>query len=205
VPTDIPDGVTKLGPGDVFSTGQQGTLGAGVAFDLDIWGINQGSSSATHFKVDAAGNKIGGPDTVPLDDNPGLQDGHKPHPYTYSDFTGFGLRNFTNPHGTYTWIQPGCKQGQTKWLAVYWDSATPAGTAITLSARSADDLTKLKQAAWTKPYPKSPADLSKAPGPLKPNPADYLEVNFELTTTNELSPKLKSFQITYECVTGTPT
>ena len=31
-----------------------------------------------------------------------------PQPYTYSDFTGFGLRNFTRPAGTYTYVIQGC-------------------------------------------------------------------------------------------------
>ena len=45
------------------------------------------------------------------------------------------------------------------------------------------------------------ADLDNAmriaPGPLDPNPADYVEVQFVLKTTNDQSPKLKSFAIAF--------
>jgi hypothetical protein len=202
IPVDIPDGVTMLGVADFVKTTQVGTLGAGVAIDLDIWGINQGSSSATHIKVDPMGN-ITAPvmtDVVPLDDNPTLPDTQKPHPYTYSDFTGFGLRNFTNPHGQYLYRQMGCGNHNTEWLKVTWDADTPPGTAVTLRARAADDVMGLASATSTGPYTQSPADLSMMPGPLAPNPAGYLQVQFDLTTSDKATtPRLKSFSIIYEC------
>jgi hypothetical protein len=215
IPTDIPDGViTPFAVSDVMligtAGGQHTTTGAGVAVDLDIWGVNQTSSSAIHFKVDAMGKQVGQPDVIPLDDKPSApetfcgQSNCKPHPYTYSDFTGFGLRNFTNPHGVYRWVQSGCTKGKTRWLHVYWDAATPAGTKIAVAARAADTQAALAAATWTGAYTTSPADLAKAPGPLKPNPADMLQVEFDFTTTTDVSPKLKSFQITYECVTDGP-
>jgi hypothetical protein len=215
-PTDIPDGVTLLGAESTFPTGQSGTLGAGVANDLDVWGINQGTSTATHFNVDKDGKVVGQPDTVPLDDKPeadenfckSTQDTCKPHPYTYSDFTGFGLRNFTVPNGIYSWIQPGCLGGKkTRWLKVYWDAITPGGTEISVQARSAHDKDDLSAASYTGKFKVSPADLlvKQAPGPLDPNPADYLQVEFQFSTdNNEVSPKLKSFQIVYECMEGGP-
>ena len=213
IPVDIPDNTTNLLAADsVFTTNQGGTLGAGVASNLDIWGINQGSSSATHFTVDATGQVTGAPDTVPLDDKPNApetfcgQGQCKPHPYTYSDFTGFGLVNFTNPKGYYSLIQKGCGQGQkTRWYAVVWDEDVPNGTEITMVARSAATLDDLKVAPFTGSYTASPADLLVAPGPLTPNPADYLEVQFVLTTSTDASPKLKSFAIAFACEDDTPT
>lgn len=207
IPVDIPDSTTSLmSATSVFSTEQNGTLGAGVAANLDIWGVNQGTSSATHFTVDAAGNVTGPPDQVPLDDKPAAAEGFcgmaqcKPHPYTYSDFTGFGLVNFTNPKGYYSLIQKGCGEGQkTRWYAVEWDSAVPAGTEVAMVARSAKTVDELKNAAFTGPYGTSPANLLAAPGPLDPNPADYIEVQFVLKTSNELSPKLKGFAIVFAC------
>lgn len=196
IPTDLPDGTTNLTT--FYSTGGRlGTLGAGVAIDLDIWGIQQNDRSAVHFDVDAAGNVMnaGSPDRVPLDD------GHTPDPYTYSDFTGFGLRNFTNPRGTYSWIQQGCPTSRTRWKKIVWDADTPMGTAIKVRARSADDVAGLSGAPFTGGYTISPADLSMAPGPLMPNPARFMQVEFELTSTDRaLTPALKSFQIVFECV-----
>lgn len=200
IPYDVPDGVTMLpAAGNAWDTTQGMTTGAGVAFDGDVWGINQNSSSAVHFKVDAQGNVVGGPDVVPLDDRPNVPDG-KPNPYTYSDFTGFGLRNFTNPQGYYAWVQEGhCAPGKTRFERVEWDAFTPAGTSITLSVRTADDIGTLENAPWIAAWESSPAVLSSPPGPLDPNPTNYIEVLFELTTQNDDSPKLKSFEIVAFC------
>jgi len=195
IPTDIPDGTTALT--SFYLTGRIGTLGSGVAIDLDIWGIQQNDRSAVHFDVDAQGNVMnaGNPDRVPLDD------GHTPDPYTYSDFTGFGLRNFTNPRGTYTWIQPGCGNAKTRWRKIIWDADTPMGTSVRVRARSADDQSLLPAATYTGSYTTSPADLMVAPGPVIPNPARFLQVEFDLQTMDRaLTPALKSFQIVYECV-----
>lgn len=210
IPTDIPDAVSTLvSATSVFTTGQSGTLGAGVASNLDVWAVNQGSSSAAHFKVDAIGNVSGAPDIISLDDKAGSPSGYcptpnggdcRPNPYTYSDFTGFGLVNFTSPKGYYSWIQEGCGTGaQTRWYAVEWDGATPTGTTITVVARTADTLAELANAPFTGAYETSPANLLVAPGPVMPNPANYIEVRFVLTTTGTESPKLKGFAVAFAC------
>jgi len=213
VSIDIPDSATTtLGPGDMFASTQLGMTGAGVASDLDVWGVNQSNSSVVHYGVDADGNVISGPDVIPLDDKPNAPEDFcptaticKPHPYTYSDFTGFGLRNFTIPQGYYAWIESGsCPPGDTMFLQVLWDSEEPPDTSITLRARSSDYLSSLSTATWTGNYTSSPADLAIAPGPLSPNPTNHIEVMFELKTISEESPKLKSFQIVYQCETTGP-
>jgi hypothetical protein len=46
----------------------------------------------------------------------------------------------------------------------------------------------------------SPADLSAAPGPLAPNPAGFLQVEFILTTTAKgTTPALRSFTVVHDC------
>jgi hypothetical protein len=207
IPTDLPDQVsTLLASTAVFPTGQGGTLGAGVASNLDVWGVNQGASSATHFTVDGNGDISGAPDTIPLDDKP--QAGNdfcplgncKPQPYTYSDFTGFGLVNFTSPKGYYAWIQDGCGgSAKTHWYAVAFDADVPQDTTVTVAARAADSLADLEKASFTGEYSKSPAELTAAPGPLPANPARYIQVRFTLATNGVTSPKLKGFQIAYSC------
>ena len=202
--------------GSVFSTaGGIVTLGAGVAADLDIWGVNQANSAgsakttnATHFKVDAMGNVTAptAADQVRLDDN-GLTPGGVAHqavyPYTYSDFTGFGLRNFTNPHGSYSYVWTGCGVAKTKWLKITWDADTPPGTAISVKARSSDDKSTFSAAPYTGNYTASPADLQNAPGPVMPNPSGFLQVEFDLTTSDKsATPALKSYTVIYECVNG---
>ena len=193
-----------------LDTKASGTLGAGVAADLDIWGINQTSSSATHFKVDSTGTQTG-IDQIDLNDDAHLptvvnvaQIHHQPPvPYTYSDFTGFGLRNFTNPRGFYTYKIEGCGAGKTKWLKVVWDASVPQGTSLSVKARSADTSMGLDSATYTAPYSMSPGDLQAAPGPVMPNPSGWLQVEFDLSTTaNNVTPALKSFNVVYECVGG---
>jgi hypothetical protein len=208
IPTNIADGVTNLTATNVFSTaGGAGTIGTGVAADLDIWAVNHGSHSATHFKVDALGNVTppAAADQVRLDDNllGGGAAHTAPNPYTYSDFTGFGLRNFTNPRGTYTWRQLGCGPGKTKWLKLTWDADTPPLTKLVARVRSADDTTALGSATSYGDFATSPAELELPPGPVMPNPSGYLEVEFVLSTMDKnLTPALKSFSIVYECVNG---
>jgi len=218
IPANIPDGLTMMTTGDFFTATQHGTLGAGVAIDLDIWGINQSEGSAVHFKVDAMGNvqNAASPDLVPLEDKPAATETYcaspasgqcKVHPYTYSDFTGFGLRNFTNPRGTYSWTQVGCGAGKSKWIKVLWDADIPVATNITMRARSSDNNATLINATFTGNYPStmtgagSSADLSQAPGPVLPNPSGFLQVEFDLTTQDKSkTPALKSFQILWECL-----
>ena len=94
----MPDGTSAYPVAtNLFLTYQLTTVGAGVAADRDIRAVNQGSSSLTHFRVDVAGNVLNAasPDQIPLDDHPTLPDNPKPHPSTFSDFTGFGFRSFT--------------------------------------------------------------------------------------------------------------
>ena len=207
IPTSLADQVSSLvAATSVFPTGQSGTLGAGVASNLDVWGVNQNTSSATHFTVDANGDIVGPPDTIPLDDKPNSGPDFcplgacKPTPYTYSDFTGFGLVNFTSPKGYYAWTQAGCAgNAQTHWYAVAFDADVPPDTSVTVAARGADSVADLQKASFTGEYSISPAGLLGAPGPLAKNPAKYLQVRFTLSTNGVISPKLKGFQLAYAC------
>ncbi len=185
------------------------TIGVGVAPDLDLWAVNQASSTLTHFAVDSAGNvtaPMAAIDEVKLDDNiAGFGHSHTlPKPYTYSDFTGFGLRNFTAPRGVYTWTQPGCGGSvKTRWLKVVWDDDAPMGTALSVRVRSSDT-NNFGGATFTGNYTTSPADLSQAPptgaGPVMPNPSNFLQIEFDFSSLDHIStPRLKSFQVLYEC------
>ena len=181
------------------------TLGVGVANDLDIWGVNQSDSSLTHYTVAATTADLTPADKVVLSDNPRLAGGQQPNPYTYSDFTGFGLRNFTNPRGYYQWTQVGCSNGQagkTKWVSVVWDADVPNNTGVVVRVRSADDIATLNAATFSTPFTMTPADLTLPPA-LMPNPSGYLQVEFDLSTMQkDVTPTLKGFQIIYECPNG---
>ncbi|HLL02834.1 MAG TPA: hypothetical protein VK539_19785 [Myxococcaceae bacterium] len=120
--------------------------------------------------------------------------------YTYSDFTGYQLRNFTAPQGTYrqTFSSEDCGI-DTIWRFVSWDATVPPKTSIQLFVTSANDLNDLNNPALRKgPFTTSPADLRTA-GVAK---GRYLRVEFVLKSDdrqNQVSPKLKSFDVNYEC------
>ena len=190
------------------------TIGAGVDTDQNIWGISYGGSVATRIKVDAMGNMTK-PDTtggtagkscpVGAGDRCALNftgTSTSADPYTYSDFTGFGLRNFTNPKGTWSIVKLGCGTQDTNWEKVIWDADVPANTTLTVrSGKTA--VPDASWGPWTGGYTTSPADVKVAPGPMMPNPAPYMEVEFDFATTDRAAtPRLKSMSIAYECIIG---
>ncbi|MSP60355.1 MAG: hypothetical protein EXR72_08440 [Myxococcales bacterium] len=190
------------------------TIGAGVDTDQNIWGVSLSGSVATRIKVDQngamtkpdiAGGQPGMSCPVGAGDRCALkfQSNPDPQPYTYSDFTGFGLRNFTNPKGFYAWAQKGCNQGDTKWVKVNWNAEVPPGTKLTLRARSGNTpIPDNTWGAWSSEFTASPADLKGNP-PLLPNPAPYLQIQFDLSTQDKTTtPKLKGFEIVFLCANG---
>ncbi len=164
--------------------------GVGVDFDGNVWGISHNDSLVTKMEVDAQGDVL---DPTLGQMTPGE------NPYTYSDFTGYGLRVFTNPHGWWSVIFEGCGGNDTEWLAVDWTEYEPTGTAIMMRARTGVDPTIMGTYgdAWETP----PADLDQPPqGPLVPNPAPYLQLKFELFSDGqENTPSLDSLQVTWSC------
>ncbi len=189
------------------------TIGAGLDREQNVWGISYGGSVATRIEVDSAGNMtppdlagggagsgcpVGGGDRCALQ----LAGHPEPNPYTYSDFTGFGLRNFTSPKGFYSYVQKGCPGNDTQWARITWDADVPVGTTLTVRARSGKAPTPDNTwGDWTPPFSTSPAVLDAVSGPLSPNPADHLQVEFDFATTNfHTTPKLKGFTIDFICL-----
>jgi hypothetical protein len=200
--------------------GGSGGRGVGVDRDQNIWGISISASTATRIKVDQMGTMAVpdlnsppmGNNLCPAGDRCPYADRQNaaPGPYTYSDFTGFGLRNFTRPKGYYRYTQKGCVNGDgapddTRWVTVHWDADTPLNTSIAVRARSgntpAPDQT---WGAWTADFLVSPADLVNGM-PLTPNMKDdgYLQVEFSFTTMDRnAAPRLKAFDVRWECPTN---
>src|SRR5262249_53815493 len=90
--------------------------GAGVDVQQNIWAISSGPAIATRIVVDQNGNPTA-PDLTGSPGGAGCPVGKGDFcglgmksvdqgvtGYTYSDFTGFGLRNFTTPKGEYTFV-----------------------------------------------------------------------------------------------------
>ncbi|MBI4701890.1 MAG: hypothetical protein HY744_12180 [Deltaproteobacteria bacterium] len=197
VPQEIPDGdqpwATAVGMGGTRLDVHMGSTmrGVGVDFSGHVWGISHDASTAKRIDLDKLGDPVDLGKNVfstPVGTNP----------YTYSDFTGYGLRNFTRPQGTYRYLVKGCDSKYTNWLWVEWSGQEPEGTNIRLRARSGEEPKSLGE--WFGYWETSPAKLADAPGPLKPMPAKYIQIELELSTEdNEATPILESFKIVRDC------
>ena len=191
------------------------TAGAyGVGIDADQHVVSVDSNNVTRTKIDMNGDFMQpdinsppkGNNKCPAGDRCELNAGA----YTYSDFTGFGLRNFTRPQGTYTYVFKGCEdmnQGnsRTDWYAVRFDSDVPPNTTLSLRVRSGSTVTPdMSWGAWTPATTVSPLDL-QAGKILIPNGPDqdtayYLQIEFTLKTNDRTTtPKLKNVNVAFKC------
>jgi hypothetical protein len=120
----LPSGDLDTSP--VCSVGTLGGRGPIVGKGNNIWTINTSSNSVSQYDNDC--NFIS---TIPV--------GRAP--YTYSDATGFGARNQTDPTGIWTVITDSGNVG-TEWDLFSWNTepqgSEPAGTTITVEVRTAD-------------------------------------------------------------------
>jgi streptogramin lyase len=171
-------------------------VGAGVDFDGDIWTVNQATSNISRLHVDQTtlepaahpmtGNIV---DVFPVGRNP----------YTYSDFTGLGLRTVTRPSGEYTIPIQGCMgTDEAHWIALNWDATTPPDTAVELYVRAGNDLATLNAQPQYGPWTVSPADLQMPPGPVPDS--RYLLVTIRLLSNdNEATPIVHAFSVDWAC------
>ena len=178
-----------------WKTTAQTVIGAGVDFDGNIWGVGHANDTASRLDVDAQGNVVQPPtgttNNVKLGRNP----------YTYSDFTGYGLINFVRPQGRWSYVHQPCPAGsKAKWTKVIWHATTPPGTDVVLRVRTGD--TETTFGSWAGPFNKSPADIAPgAPQAPSPNPSYMMQVEFTLTSADKTtSPTLHDYAVAYTCV-----
>ncbi|MCK5796671.1 MAG: hypothetical protein KAI47_05790, partial [Deltaproteobacteria bacterium] len=163
-------------------------VGVGVDFAGNIWAISNANDVASRLDV----NKNGNPLTPPTGTTKTVKVGVGP--YTYSDFTGFGLRTFTRRGGQYIYqvACPGAQPGSFD--AVSFKATLPPGTSISLDVRKGQADGTF--GAWSSPYTTSPADITK----VTPAKASRLQVRFKLqSTTADKTPTLHEFTVRYRC------
>ncbi len=163
-------------------SGQQ-PVGVGVSFDGSIWAICRGN--------DLAGR---------LDPATGTWSEHPTgrSPYTYSDFVGFGLNVFAEPRGRYNFVVEGCATGTQTWTGASYRAEIPAGTSVSVFARSADVITDLAAQPWIGPFDANPVDFTMAPGPVPPG--RYLQVELRLATTDRMAaPRVFAIDVAGAC------
>jgi len=118
--------------------------------------------------------------------------------YTYSDFTGYQLRKFTAPRGTYRKDFEGCSD-MTGWRTLNWDADVPTGTTLQVFVKVAATRAELDNTAVMRygPYTSSPIDLAALMIPK----ARWIRVEFVLQSNNGAStPVLKGFDLNWSCV-----
>ncbi|MFH1131870.1 MAG: hypothetical protein V1754_11085 [Pseudomonadota bacterium] len=164
------------------------TIGVGVDFSGNVWAVSYYANMASRLDVDSTGDPIlpatGQTNTVRVGE----------HPYTYSDFTGFGLKTFTRPQGRYTY-QLSCENSElATWKKVSWKTTTPPNTSVTVQVRSGDSETSFGQ--WIGPSDTSPWTLNT----LVPNPSMLLQIEFLLERKDTTdTPVLHDFTVEYSC------
>lgn len=125
----LPSGDLSTTPAcSVNTLGERGPI---VGKGGRIWTINTGSNSISQYDKNCIFIS-----TIPVGRSP----------YTYSDATGFGARNQTDPTGIWTVVNDGGSSG-TEWDMISWNNepegVVPTGASITVEARAADSVAGL--------------------------------------------------------------
>jgi len=164
------------------------SIGVGLDSNNDIWVNNFGNSTGNAMRISRDGGTVL---------YTASQAGNL---YTYSDFTGYQLRHFTAPRGTFQRDYSGCS-AQSIWGPVSWTGTTPPNTSIQLFVKVANVLADLDNTNVQQygPFNTSPADLQAAGVPR----GHYLRVLFILRSIDHQStPVLTSFSVDEQCPVG---
>ncbi len=148
--------------------------GVGIANDGNIWAACNTTNNSNRLRPDGA--VIG---TV------GVGAG----PYSYSDLTGFQLRNFTARQGYFRKVFD-CGFANCSFDRVSWTTTNPAGTTVTMRFRTSAD--GVVWTDWTLEYAATPADIAVPLG-------RYLQAEIRMTTTeDEISPTFTALDIAWQ-------
>ncbi|MFT3835580.1 MAG: hypothetical protein QM723_01110 [Myxococcaceae bacterium] len=183
---DAETGAVKPYPGgdfiDVTDSNTNTSIGVGIDGDGQPW-VNMYSGNAVKFD-----NTSG---TV-------LRTAQQPAGlYTYSDFTGYELRKFTAPKGTYYKDFTGCDP-MSSWGPLTFTGVTPPGTSIQAFIKVGSSIADLNNPAVMTygPFTTSPVDLVAAGVPK----GLYARVSFVLQTSNpQNAPTLMSYALSWKC------
>jgi len=161
-------------------------VGMAIDFDTMVWAIDMNGSKAN--KIDPKTYAVG---SVNVDSGP----------YTYSDMTGYQLRNAAAPFGKYRQMFKGCGEG-TNWKTLSFDAKTGPMTTITVRVRTGKTVDELGAASWKVaaklPPDTPPVDLNKVLG--DESKKNYLQVEFVLESSSATTtPILSSITVNSFC------
>ncbi len=170
------------------------TIGVGIDRNGACWAIsrNDGYQAGSATRITPGGNM----DSFPV----GLM------PYTYSDFTGFGLSTVTRPSGWYNMIVAGCEDQDpdnppdvtTDWTFLTWSEIEPPGTNVRMRIKVADTVADLDTAQWFGPYdaPSPGVDLDAEGVP----DANFMLLQVLLSSTDPaMTPSFLGFDLEFDC------
>jgi hypothetical protein len=174
-------------------TGGKSNQSIGVAIDSDenIW-VNNYGGDVMRFNRDAGTFNFGVP-------QPGANF------YSYSDFTGYELNNYTAPKGSFTLVFSGCANFAT-WNSITVQDSIPAGTTISMMVSSSNSMAFPSPTAyvWNLADGTNVVNLQSAPGPVPMG--TNLEVTFTLTTQDKVvAPSLFGVSYSVTCNNPPPT
>jgi streptogramin lyase len=179
-----------LGSGEATNN----TIGVGIDRNGACWAVSRddGYVAGTATRITPGGTM----DSFPV----GLM------PYTYSDFTGFGLSTVTRPSGWYNMIVAGCEDQDpnnppdiaTDWQFLTWNEIEPTGTNVRMRVKVANTLPELDSAPWFGPFD------SPSPG-VDLNAEGIPDSNFMLlqvllsSTSSTVTPSFLGFTLDFDC------
>jgi len=123
------------------------------------------------------------------------------HYFSLSDFTGYQIRNFIAPSGTYQQTLHGCADNsdKTSWKSISWEATVPPGARVQVYVQvsNANDKASWEKAERYGPFETSPVDLSQLGVPE----SGYLRVRFELLPSADRQniPSVRSYEVKLSC------
>lgn len=184
--------IDASGPAMVFkgktATLSSNNVGAAIDFDNRPWIISQTNGSA--YKIDPADYS-----TQMIKVGMG--------PYTYSDMTGYQLRNAAAPTGVWRYTAQGCGGShRTKWVSLDFTAQVGMGTEIVIKLRSGYNKAEVDAASWVQ-VAKIPSDAGPLSLEIPAAKGPLLQVEFAMrAASTELTPVLSSVTFGYDCIYG---
>ena len=163
-------------------------VGAAIDYDNRPWIISQANSMG--YKVDPADYS-----TQSIRVGTG--------PYTYSDMTGYQLRNAAAPTGVWRYTVQGCGgSNRTKWINLDWQAMVGNGTEVVIKLRSGYTKEEVAAAKWTQ-VAKVPSDMTPVSLEIPAAAGPMLQVEFSMRAASvELTPILSGVTFSYDCIYG---
>jgi YVTN family beta-propeller protein len=176
--------------GDYPSKGSA-PIGIGVDSEDQVWVINNASSSGQAVELNQDGVERGRQNTGTA-------------PYSYSDLTGFNLRNIVSPSGSFKTIID-TQRTDAIYDSISWIGSTPNGSTIKIRARVSNnrnyfllDDTDVNSPEWSNFVLVSGQPLTWPSGNKPSGRYIQIEVVMTIGATNEDKPSLSNINVNWQ-------